>query len=120
MVVTSGQRLVYDASKNGVGGVMRGKGGRWDRGWEQILEVGVLLVGKGRGLGALELLLVLLHERGVDLDLGRGERGRGDKVELGVSARSGRVGRAGEGTGSRRAGGGGGEIGRASCRERVS
>lgn len=36
----------------------------------------------------LELLLVLLHQQGVDLHLRRGERRRGDEVEGGVAESS--------------------------------
>ena len=48
------------------------------------LEV-VVFVGQGRCLGRFELLRVLVHEGLVDLDFGRRERGRGDKVERAVS-----------------------------------
>ena len=52
---------------------------------KSFLEVGVLLVGEGGGLGGLELGLVLGHQVGVNLDLGRRERGRGDELEGGVA-----------------------------------
>ena len=60
----------------------KGKGGTacLDR-----LEVGVLLVGEGGGLGGLELGLVLGHQVGVNLHLGRGKGGRGDELEGGVA-----------------------------------
>ena len=44
------------------------------------LEV-VVLLGERHGLGLLQFTLVLLHERGVNGDLGRRERGRGDELE---------------------------------------
>ena len=46
-----------------------------------LLDVRVLLVRQRRGGGGVELLLVLREEVLVDLDLGRGERGRCDKLE---------------------------------------
>jgi len=56
-----------------------------ERRQDHHLEVVVLLVRARRGGRSVELRLVLLHERRVDLDLGRCERGRGDKVEVGVA-----------------------------------
>ena len=67
------------------------KGGRIDNkahaptgGEGNRLEV-VVLFRQRRSSGLVELLLVLRHEVLVDLDLGRGERGRGDKLEVRVA-----------------------------------
>lgn len=54
------------------------------RGRRNRLEV-VVLFRKRRSSGLVQLLLVLRHEVLVDLDLGRGERGRGDKLEVRVA-----------------------------------
>lgn len=52
--------------------------------WGDRLEV-VVLFRQRRSSGLVELLLVLRHEVLVDLDLGRGERGRGDELEVRVA-----------------------------------
>lgn len=50
------------------------------------LQVGVVLVGERHLRGILHLLLVLLHELGVDLDLWGSESRGGDEFLIGVSS----------------------------------
>ena len=48
-------------------------------------HISILLIGQRCSGSLLELGLVLLHERSIDLNLGRGKSGRGDKLEVGVA-----------------------------------
>lgn len=59
---------------------------KWSKG-RALLQVGVVFVGQGRGGRGVELLLVLRHEVGVDLDFGRGEGRGGDEFECGRAVR---------------------------------
>src|SRR5690348_16119550 len=49
------------------------------------LEVAIVLFGQGSGGGSLELPVVLVHKRGVDLNLGRSKSGSGSELEGGVA-----------------------------------
>jgi hypothetical protein len=52
------------------------------------LDVGVFLVWQRSSGGSVELCVVLGHESGIDLDLGRSERRSSDKLERWVAVES--------------------------------
>lgn len=74
-----------DERVNSRKGCIAQRGSNWGRWTFAHLKLVVIVVRKREVGRRGELVLVLLHQLRVDLDFGRGQRGRGDELEIRVA-----------------------------------